>query len=220
MPTTKTNGTTTSLTIPNLQISTLTLVLVGDSPLLMHAWSKKAKDEILAKQMKKAAKGREAKDPEKDYRECFYWYTEPDVLPEDPAWPGEGQYGFPSNALKQAAVRAAKSTNMPMTDARSAFHVKGEMVPIYGTPQRRQDMVRVSGKADIRFRPEFETWYAVIHVRFNEAVISAEQVANLFNIAGFAAGIGDWRPEKNGSHGMFHVADEQERTEFFDRYLP
>jgi hypothetical protein len=28
---------------------------------------------------------------------------------------------------------------------------------------------------------------------------------NLFNVAGFAVGVGEWRPERDGSNGMFHV---------------
>jgi len=27
----------------------------------------------------------------------------------------------------------------------------------------------------------------------------------LFNVAGFAIGVGDWRPQKDGSNGMFRV---------------
>jgi hypothetical protein len=32
-----------------------------------------------------------------------------------------------------------------------------------------------------------------------------EQIVNLFNIGGFACGVGEWRPGKDGSNGMFHV---------------
>ena len=43
-------------------------------------------------------------------------------------------------------------------------------------------------------------------VRFNANVLSAEQIINLFNTAGFGVGIGEWRSEKDGQHGLFHVA--------------
>ena len=42
---------------------------------------------------------------------------------------------------------------------------------------------------------------------YNENVLSMEQIVNLFNIAGFGAGVGEWRPgsKSGGSFGMFHV---------------
>ena len=45
---------TTAISIPAIEIRTATIKVVGDSPLIMHAWSDKAKQMILDKQMKKA----------------------------------------------------------------------------------------------------------------------------------------------------------------------
>jgi hypothetical protein len=54
-------------------------------------------------------------------------------------------------------------------------------------------MVRVGmGTADIRYRGEFKTWSATVTVRYNARVLSADQVVNLFNTAGFAVGVGEW----------------------------
>ena len=36
-------------------------------------------------------------------------------------------------------------------------------------------------------------------------MVTAEQLIGFFNLAGFSVGIGEWRPERNGDHGMFHV---------------
>jgi len=40
-------------------------------------------------------------------------------------------------------------------------------------------------------------------------MISDEQVVNLVNTAGFGVGIGEWRIEKKGEHGTFHVKSER-----------
>ena len=70
----------------------------------------------------------------------------------------------------------------------------------------REDMVRVGmGVADIRYRGEFKTWSAEFSVRYNASAISLEQLVNLFNLGGFACGIGEWRAEKGGTYGMYHV---------------
>ena len=100
---------------------------------------------------------------------------------------------------------------MPMTDARVAFHLPGELVKIIGKPKMRDDMVRVSnGAADIRYRPEFTKWSANITVTYNEAMISAEQIVNLINAGGFGTGVGENRAERGGNWGMFHVESHKE----------
>jgi hypothetical protein len=168
----------------------------GDSPLIVHAWSHKAIEMMLDKQMKKAKTAKTAKDPEQDYKDCFY-YT-PD-----------GKFGFPSIAFKAAAVSAGGrfSDGLKMTELRGSFFIDGEMVEIFGEPSKRRDMVRVGmGTADVRFRPEFRQWSAILPIKYNADKISIEQIVNLFNLAGFGVGVGEWRPEKDGQFGMFHVA--------------
>ena len=179
--------------IPPLDLKEFDLELIGDTSLISHAWSDKAMREIADKQAKKAKQGREKRDPEAEYKASMYAHP-------------DGGYGFPTVAFKAAAVRAAKQAGLPMTDARCFFHVDGELVKIIGEPTMRTDMVRVSnGAADIRYRGEFKNWRVKLRVRYNSAVIGAEQVINLFNIAGFGIGVGEWRPEKSGSYGMWHV---------------
>ena len=90
-----------------------------------------------------------------------------------------------------------------------AFHIDGEFVEINGVPDMREDMVTVGGisrSADIRYRGEFKEWDATFAVRYNAAVVSLEQLVNLFNLGGFCCGLGEWRAEKGGCYGMFHIA--------------
>lgn len=202
--------------LPQLKIGTLALALIGDSPLVVHAWSVKAKRAMLQKQLKKATAKKEAKDPRQDFEESMY------RLPD-------GGFGFPSVAFKAAAVTAVTSVSgVTKVAARQAFHVVGESVDILGAfegvqmranlaritgaePRMREDMVRIGlGTADLRYRAEFWPWQADVVIRFNENTLSPEQVMNLFSTAGFAVGIGEWRPERDGEFGMFHVATENE----------
>src|SRR6478735_4412970 len=79
--------------LPALKIGLMEVTLISDSPLIVHAWSQKAKLEMLGKQMKKAKAAKEAKDPRADYEAAMYRTA-------------DGGYGFPSVAFKNAAVTA------------------------------------------------------------------------------------------------------------------
>ena len=189
-----------TITVPKPSIVSLTINVTGLSPLICHRWSEKAKKQMLDKQMKKASKAKEAKDPEQDFEDSLY-RTE------------DGGYGFPAVAFKAAAVRAGTYAEMHMTFLRGAFHVSGELVPIVGEPTPREDMVRLGGKtADIRYRGEFQKWSASVPVELNSSVLSVEQLTNLFTIAGFSVGVGEWRPEKNGQYGRFEVESVEVRS--------
>ncbi len=185
--------------LPKLNLQTMQVTLIGDSPLICHAWSKKAKQEMLDKQMKKAKQQRAAKDPEQDYKDSLYVHP-------------EGGYGFPAVAFKAAAVDACSHVaNFTKVEARGSFHINTDLVKIDGKPSPREDMVKIAmGTADIRYRGEFKTWKCSFQLRYNANVITPEQILNLFNTAGFAIGVGEWRPQRDGSFGMFHVASSKE----------
>lgn len=186
---------TATIQLPELALKHLGIHIVGTSPLICHKWSEKAKRQMLDKQLGRAKTGKEPKNPEEDFESSLYRLE-------------DGTFGFPSVAFKAAAVRAGTYADLKMTFLRGAFHVLGELVPIDGAPKPREDMVRVGmGTADIRYRGEFIDWEAVVPVDLNERALSVEQLVNLFRIAGFAVGVGEWRPEKDGQYGRFEVRE-------------
>lgn len=184
--------------VPQIRRDVVKLTVVGDSPLVVHKWSEKAKRQMFLKQTTGVAPKKEKKVPEDDFKASMY------TLPS-------GKYAFPGVAFKAAAVGACRYVQgLPMTEARGAFHVLGELVEIqHKTPPiMREDMVRIDGgkTADIRYRGEFADWSVRLEVEFNPQVIGAEQIANLMNLAGFHVGVGEMRPGKCGmGFGRFHV---------------
>jgi hypothetical protein len=186
--------------IGGISIKNIRLTLIGTSPLICHKFSDRMQDAMLAKQMKTATGkvGREAKIPQRDYEESLY------VLKD-------GRYGFPISGFKNAAVDACSfMEGTKKTVMRGAFHIVDEhegLAVIVGTPHMRKDNVRVGmGTADIRYRGEFPTgWKTTLVIRMNENAVSVPQLAQLFNAAGFGVGVGDWRPQKDGSYGQFEV---------------
>ena len=202
-----------------IEVKRATVRIVGDTPLIMHAWSEKAKREMLEKQMKVTkTKAKADKDPIEDFIRSMYWKT---PMPTDMTQAGferaisEGaQFCFPVTAIKQAAISAAfrmgwAKDKMSM---RGAFFIDGDenqMIEIHSDPPvPREDMVKVGmGTADIRYRGEFRNWYADLVVSYNaNGMYSLEQIVNIINAGGYACGIGEWRPERDGQYGMFHVA--------------
>lgn len=193
------------VSIKQLRLRTVELPLWGSSPLIMHAWSHKAKEQMLNKQMKVATTGKQAKDPQRDFEESIYLGA--DKMP-----------AFPSVAFKAAAVDAAVAMEFKKTNLRQAFHIEGDMVPILGSePEPREDMVRVGmGTADIRFRAQFSTWGTILTITFNESLLSIDQLVNLFNAAGFGIGVGEWRPQRDGQFGRFRNASEAESKQLHE----
>lgn len=206
--------------IKPINIVTTTVRIAGDTPLIMHRWSEKAKRMILEKQMKKTkSSAKEAKNPVEDFIESIYWmegkpseYTEEAF---DEACRNGARFGFPVTAIKQATISSAYRNGITkdMASLRGAFFIAGEgselLAEVKGcTPTMREDMVRVGmGVADIRFRGEFANWYMDLQVSYNaNGAYTLEQIINLINVGGFSCGIGEWRPEKDGNYGMYHVA--------------
>lgn len=206
--------------IKPINIVTTTVRIAGDTPLIMHRWSEKAKRMILEKQMKKTKNSaKEAKNPIEDFIESIYWmegkpseYTEEAF---DEACRNGARFGFPVTAIKQATISSAYRNGITkdMASLRGAFFIAGEgsdlLAEVKGcTPTMREDMVRVGmGVADIRFRGEFANWYMDLQVSYNaNGAYTLDQIINLINVGGFSCGIGEWRPEKDGNYGMYHVA--------------
>ena len=209
----KTTKQESRIVIPAIKLQEFDLRIVGDSPLICHAWSEKAKLMMLQKQQKKASSGKEERKPMVEYAESLYWLSEkPNFasMTEQEIFDAtqKGTFGFPTLAFKTAAIDGAYQSRAieKKTTARGAVFISGEFAVLEGKPSIREDMARtVTGVADLRYRAEFREWRTMLHITFNGNAISAEQVVNLFSLGGFACGIGDWRPAKDGTFGRFHV---------------
>lgn len=198
--------------IPKINIKEAEITIVGDSPLLVHRFSEKAKREILDKQMKKAKKAKEPRDPVADFIQALHWITpmpkEMTMETFDKAVKEGARFGFPSVGVKQSAISAAYRGGLSKdkVSIQGCFHIQGELVEIVGDLSMREDYCKIPrGGADIVYRGQFDNWKATFTIRYDDSVYSLDQIVQFINLGGFAVGIGDWRPEKGGNFGMFHV---------------
>jgi hypothetical protein len=198
---------------------TFSVWLVGDTPLITHAWSEKAKREMLQKQVKAPKAGKEARDPQADFVSSLYEM-------------GEGRYGFPVTGIKNCILSAAhKDKGIARSATMAALWLNAEMtrvrpalagsicdmplVRIYGSdPEMREDMVKVGSglnkTASLAYRAQFTVWGIRFSGRYNASTLNAEQIAFLIMEAGMAYGLGEWRNERKGVFGSFHLADADE----------
>ena len=89
----------------------------------------------------------------------------------------------------------------------NVFHPEPMIEINYERLTMRRDMVRVGqGAADIRYRGEFDNWSAEFMISYNEnGLHNLDKIISLLNAGGYVCGIGEWRPERDGQYGMFHV---------------
>jgi len=202
--------------------------LYGTTPLIVHAWSEKAKREMLAKQVKGTKGGKEARDPHADFVNSLYEMGDgPD---------GKTQYGFPVTGIKNAILSSAhKDKGIPRTVVQSALYLDADMVRVrpalagaicdmplvrvYGSdPEMREDMVRIGSglqkKANLAYRGQFTNWAIRLTGKFNTTVLNPQQLFFLLSEAGTGIGIGEWRNERRGMFGAFRMADVAEQVEW------
>jgi len=228
--------------IKPLEMKEVTVRIVGDTPLIMHAWSAKAKREILYKEVFGKSLGKDAREPIKDFCSSMYWLTPmPEEFDEKTVFESvkTAKFGFPVTAFKQAAISAAyrMGWTKDKMSTRGCFFIEPDASSYYSgdlevdlakktiniipnvpraeqlveihsdTPLMREDMVRVGmGSADIRYRGEFQNWSCNLKIKYNtNGAYRLDQILNMINAGGTVCGIGEWRPERDGQYGLYHI---------------
>jgi len=192
--------------------------IIGDTPLIVHAWSEKAKRMMLEAQMKTTkTKAKDIRDPYDDFINSMYWLDKKpeESTPEafEKAVKAGAKWGFPIGSIKMAGNAAAYRNGWVKNQMqlRGSYFLRsewGDMVEILNsTPIMREDMVRIGmGSADLRYRAEYQNWSMEMILEYNaDGELTLEQIINVINAGGYSVGIGEWRPEKDGDFGRYHI---------------
>jgi hypothetical protein len=80
----------------------------------------------------------------------------------------------------------------------------------------REDSVKIGSGlnkvASLAYRAQFTVWAIRLTAKFNPEILPPEALAFLVQEAGLASGLGEWRNEKKGVFGSFHLADADEEA--------
>jgi hypothetical protein len=189
------------ITRPKLR--TVDISIVGISPYVQHAFSEKQRKQMeetqRAGQQGRSKRVREPKNFELIYEAAKH-------ISED------GWCGIPAPAFRNACIDACRLCGFKMTHAKCSLFIEADgfdradhtpLVRIVGEPQIHDMPVRnESGVADIRWRPMWREWSALVHLTFDEDQFSATEVFNLMMRAGMQVGIGEGRPFSPNSNGL------------------
>jgi hypothetical protein len=193
------SGNSVVVKIPTANIQQMWLVLQGvGEGLLVQRFSESKMGDMEKKSLGEAKTSRPHRVYEQEFQEARYIRNGKDV--------------FPSAAIKRAVVEGCSFVDgVYKTTARGAFFILGEYVEIESPkpPEIHKAIVyigRGSKKiAQVRIRPLYRNWQMRVPIRYDANILSADQLVFLFVQAGFSVGLGDWRPQCNGSFGMFEV---------------
>lgn len=101
----KKKETSVAVEIPELEIKKAQITIVGDTPLIVKAFSQKAKEEIAEKQQKKAKQSKEAENIWQTFMDSLHWITpKPREYTEkafNEAMKKGAKFGFPATGIKQ-----------------------------------------------------------------------------------------------------------------------
>lgn len=181
--------------------------IIGTAPLITNRWSEKARQMMLDKQTTSVRSKKPPKDPVELFEAAKY------TLPD-------GRCGMPASAFKAAIVHAARLVaGITQVQLKQTIRVLGELddrgeqiVPItYDQVIMREDTPRnASGVADLRYRPQYNGWRAVLPVQIIEGQVDEGSLLALVDAAG-VGGVGEMRPtapkSATGQYGTFEIDD-------------
>lgn len=186
---------------PNFQ--TIQFGIIGTAPLVMHKFSEKAKNDMMASMMKTRATlrgNKEPKDFDESLRQAIHYSTE--------EW-----IGVPASAFRAAAISACRIVGFKMTLAKMGIFIRPDgfdrdegtpLVKLIGEFHAVDHIVRLAGSGSTMVvrRPMWDEWSMNVLVDFDGDMFSSADLYNLFMRVGLQVGLLEGRPDSSNSAGM------------------
>ena len=186
----------TSVQLQELQKEKIVVEIIGLTPLMME---KMDMDVVERYNLKKGKKLSEKDDKlEEEKYDAKKHFTD------------DGKLGFPSTGFLKGMVEVAPYIDgMDKKRVRGSVRIMQDIIPIkFREEVKDVKWGKTSGisKAPRKIiRPKFVEWSCKLEIIYNSTNLSAEQVINLLNWAGFQMGVGGFRPEHSGTFGQYEV---------------
>ena len=175
----------------------------GVSPLLINRFSAKAIEQMRAAQEAgSTAKSKKVREP-KDFTRL---YEDAKHVSE------EGWEGFHAASIRNGAISACRAAQVVMTKMKLCIFVVPDgfdrvdgtpLVRINGTAEQHVAPTRnQTGVIDLRCRPLYREWSAVLRIKYDAGMISAQSLGSLIMRLGCQVGIGEGRPDSKNSVGL------------------
>jgi hypothetical protein len=212
----KTETTQTNVMIKKPNFRTAVFKIEGTTPLVIHRFSAKTKNEMKLKmETGKAAgnkKNREPKSTDETYQQARY-------ISKD------GWDGVNASSIRNAMISACRLVGFKMTLAKLSVFVEADgwdaeepqipLININGKTTKQEDMARVeTGQPYVCVRAAYHNWNSNVKINFDADQLTVEDISNLLMRVGVQVGLGEGRPDSKNSAGMgwglFRVVGTQE----------
>lgn len=190
---------TETINLKKLELGIIKIKVNGDSPYLPEPMDMAVLERYNSIKSKKSYSKDDISEEEKV--KAKFYYTE------------DGEKGIPARAFYNSMIRASsylfEIKQGGMRNIKEGITVTGDILPLKFKKERViVHWGRTSGmKGSPRkiMRNAFEDWSVELIIQYNKQNLSAEQIINVLNWAGFHIGVGGFRKEKTGNFGSFHV---------------
>lgn len=193
----------TQIIIPKLDLGMARYTILSLTPILLHGvgeWIDTKKTGGVE------SKKKVIPSPELQFRRSIEAYLAPKSTKAKP------RIQVPGVWFKMMLVNVAgrHTQSIKLNTAGGVFHVMEDYVTLKHSPVKvRKDFAKIpprTGGLVAIYRGQIDTWSCSFTVRFNRGFIDETGLATLVQTGGFANGLGDWRPQKDGTFGQFEIA--------------
>jgi hypothetical protein len=183
--------------VQRIALVTTNFKIQGTSPLLMDKFPEEVKKQIEDKQTGKSQTKKKNRDIAKEIEQAVHKTSDGKI--------GYPAVGFKAGLIESTSFVGDKSFSKKLLKGIQIVNAVEGLVPI---EFKKKDILVHNIQSNTKHTPQFHNWECNLQIQYDSNNISAEDLANLINYAGFYYGIGIWSPrcKSGGSYGMYQLA--------------